>query len=216
MDITKAQLIKILPLSVRVADAFVPALNAAMAKYEINTAQRIAAFISQIGHESGQLLNMSEGLSYSEDRIVQLASAAKPGTRWRSLLPRAKELARNSRAMGNAVYANRMGNGNEASNDGYNYRGRGILQITGKDNYRAASTATGVDFVAQPELLEQPIYACLAAAEFWHRNRLNAYADKGDINNIGSIINTGSPGKIALGNSERVMFYKTGLLALAA
>lgn len=215
MPITEQQLLQILPNAGRQAGVFVPVLNAAMGKYGIVTRLRIAAFIAQIGHESGHLTRLVESLSYRADRIVALGNAASPGSRWRALVPRAAELAGSSVRMGNAVYGGRMGNGPEASGEGYLYRGRGPIQITGKDNYRACGDAIGVDLIGNPERLEQPQYAALSAAWYWSVNGLNSLADAGDIQSIGSLVNPGSKGKVPNGAADRLALYQTALRVLA-
>lgn len=215
MSITQQQLLKILPNAGLQAGVFVTALNVAMGKYGIVTPKRIAAFIAQVGHESGHLARLVENLNYRADRIVALGNAASASSRWRSLVPRAAELAGSSVRMGNAVYGGRMGNGPEASGDGYLYRGRGLIQITGKDNHRACGDALGVDLINHPELLEQPQYAALSAAWYWSANGLNTLADAGDIQNIGSLINTGSKGRVPNGAADRLALYQTALKVLA-
>jgi putative chitinase len=102
--------------------------------------------------------------------------------------------ARQPERIGSKVYANRMGNGDEAGGDGWHYRGRGLIQITGHDNYVACGTALGLDLIAQPELLEQPGPAARSAAWFWHRNGLNRPADARDIETITRRINGGLTG----------------------
>lgn len=215
MLITEQQLLQILPNASRQAGVFVPVLNAAMGRYGVVTKLRIAAFIAQVGHESGHFTRLVESLNYRADRIIALGNAASPGSRWRSLVPRAAELAGSSVRMGNAVYSGRMGNGPEASGEGYLYRGRGLIQITGKNNYRSCGEALGVDLINHPELLERPQYAALSAAWYWSVNGLNTLADAGDIQNIGSLINTGSRGKVPNGAADRLALYQTALRLLA-
>jgi putative chitinase len=215
MSITLQQLLLILPHAGRQAGFFVAVLNTAMSKYGIVMPKRIAAFIAQIGHESVHLTRLVESLNYRADRIIALGNAASPGSRWRSLVPRAAELAGSSARMGNAVYGGRMGNGPEASGEGYIYRGRGLIQITGKDNYSPCGEALGIDLINHPELLEQPQYAALSAAWYWSVNGLNTLADAGDIQNIGSLINTGSKGKVPNGAADRLALYQTALRVLA-
>ncbi|CAJ0557649.1 glycoside hydrolase family 19 protein [Pseudomonas carnis] len=215
MSITAQQLLLILPNAGRQAGVFVPVLNTAMNKYGIVTPKRIAAFIAQVGHESGHLTRLVESLNYTQERIIALGNAARPGSRWRSLVPRAAELAGSSERMGNAVYGGRMGNGPETTGEGYDYRGRGLIQITGKDNHRACGEALGVDLINHPDLLAQPQYAALSAAWYWYVNGLNPLADAGDIQNIGSIINTGSKGKMPNGAADRMALYQVALRVLA-
>ncbi len=124
-------------------------------------------FLGQILHESGMLEYMTENLSYSADRIRQMARASGPGTRWRSLLDRADELAHDPEALGNALYCDRMGNGDEESGDGYRFRGRCPIGLTFKDNYQWIGDKMGEDLISTPELLEQPHYALQATVDFW-------------------------------------------------
>lgn len=209
MPITQQQLLKILPNAGRQAGLLVAVLNTAMSKYGIVTSKRIAAFIAQIGHESGHLTRLVESLNYRADRIVALGNAANPGSRWRSLVPRAAELAGSSVRMGNAVYGGRMGNGPEGSGEGYLYRGRGLIQITGKDNYRACGEALGVDLTNHPELLQQPQYAALSAAWYWATNGLNTLADASDLKGITQRINGGQTGA-----ADRAELYARALKVL--
>ncbi|SDA89984.1 glycoside hydrolase family 19 protein, partial [Pseudomonas sp. NFPP15] len=167
MTITAQQLLQILPNAGAKAGVFVPALNAAMSKYAIITRLRVAAFLAQIGHESGQLLYVRELGSN------QYLSKYDTGT-----------------------LAKRLGNTPEADGDGQKYRGRGLIQITGRANYEACSEALFSDarLLNTPELLETPVYAALSAGWFWQRAGLNSLADKGDFLTITKRINGGTNG----------------------
>ena len=185
MAITVQQLLQILPNAGQVAGVFVPVLNTAMSRYQIVGAKRIAAFVAQVGHESGHLTRLVENLNYSADALrrnwpsrfsVELASA----------------VARKPEQIANIAYGNRMGN--SAPGDGWKYRGRGLIHITGKDNYRACSEALGLDLIAQPELLETPQRGCMSAAWYWVINGLNTLADEGDFKTITRRINGGLNG----------------------
>lgn len=192
--ITAAQLRQIMPNAGANADKYVGPLNAAMAKYQINTPARQAAFLAQIGHESGQLSSVAENLNYSAERL-----AAVWPTRYRTNgKPNAlaMQIARNPQAIANNTYANRMGNGSVASGDGWKYRGRGLIQVTGKAGYQAAGRLLGLQLETSPELLEQPDNAALSAAAFWASNNLNALADAGDMRQITKIINGGYNGLV--------------------
>lgn len=197
---TARQLVQAVGCTPAVAARFEGPIQETCRTYEIDTGKRIAAFVAQTGHESGGFSRLVEGLSYSYDRLREVVLAAKPGSRWRSLLPRVTELTRNPQALGNAAYGDRMGNGPEATGDGYRYRGRGILQNTGKANYEAitellAKKLGGVpDLVLHPELLESPRWACLAAGAFWDDHELNALADDGQITKISRMVNGGDHG----------------------
>ena len=201
MPITVQQLLQILPNAGQVAGVFVPVLNTAMSRYQIIGTKRIAAFIAQVGHESGNLTRLVENLNYSADALrrnwpsrfsVELASA----------------VARKPEQIANIAYGNRMGN--SAPGDGWKYRGRGLIQITGKNNYRACGEALGLDLIIQPELLEIPHYACMSAAWFWATNGLNNLADAGKFDAITQRINGGHNGAV-----DREELYARALKVLA-
>ncbi|MCS3512517.1 glycoside hydrolase family 19 protein [Pseudomonas grimontii] len=161
MPITPQQLLQILPNAGRQAGVFIPALNAAMNRYKIVGTARAAAFIAQVGHESGQL-------------------------RWVREIwgPTAQQ----------AGYEGRADLGNTVPGDGSKYRGRGLIQITGRANYAACGEALGLDLISNPELLELPQRAAMSAAWFWSTKGLNALADQGEFVKITRRINGGING----------------------
>ncbi|EPA95456.1 glycoside hydrolase family 19 protein [Pseudomonas sp. G5(2012)] len=200
MPITEAQLLRILPNARPVAGIFVPALNRAMARYDISTPGRQAAFLAQVGHESGQLRSLSESLYYKDaERVAQMFKYGFDLNHNGRVDPAEVEFAkgylRNSEKLANRVYGGRYGNGPEASGDGYKYRARGLIGITFRDNYRLCGKALGLPLVEQPELLEQPEYAALSAAWFWWDRGLNDKADLGLFDGISSVINGGGNGR---------------------
>lgn len=201
MPITEQQLLQILPNAGRQAGVFVPVLNVAMNKFAIVTRLRIAAFIAQIGHESGQLTRLVENLNYSAEGMMKT---------WPSRfdLVRATAAARKPEQIANIAYGGRMGN--TAPGDGWKYRGRGLIQATGKTNYVACGEALGFDLINHPELLEQPQYAALSAAWFWSVNGLNTLADAGDLRKITQRINGGQNGA-----ADRAELYARALKVLA-
>ncbi|WET08614.1 glycoside hydrolase family 19 protein [Pseudomonas sp. D3] len=201
MPITQQQLLQIFPNAGRQTGVFVPALNTAMNRYGIVGTPRAAAFIAQIGHESGQLTRLVENLNYSVDGLMKT---------WPSRfdLVRATAAARNPEQIANIVYAGRIGNA--APCDGWKYRGRGLIQVTGKTNYAACGEALGLDLINQPELLEQPQYAAMSAAWFWSANGLNTLADTGDLTKITQRINGGTNGI-----ADRQALYDKALKVLA-
>ncbi|WP_110968337.1 glycoside hydrolase family 19 protein [Pseudomonas huaxiensis] len=211
MPITEQQLLRILPNAGKQAGVFVPALNAAMAKYGIITRLRIAAFIAQTGHESVQLRSMKENLNYRADRIREIGLASPATSRWRSLVPRAAELSGNPEKLANAVYGGRMGNGPESSGDGWRFPGRGLIQVTGRLNYNACSEALFSDarLLNTPELLEHPLYASMSAAWYWQINGLNGMADREDFLQITKNINGGTNGL-----ADRQALYERALKVL--
>ena len=201
MPITSQQLLQILPNAGQVAGVFVPVLNTAMNRYQIVGSKRIAVFIAQVGHESGQLTRLVENLNYSAEALQR----AWP-SRFSAKL--AADVARKPEQIANIAYGNRMGN--TATGDGWKYRGRGLIQITGKDNYRACGEALGLDLIAQPELLEKPQHACMSAAWFWATKGLNTLADSDKFNVITLRINGGQNGAV-----DRQALYARALKVLA-
>ncbi|KOX66778.1 chitinase [Pseudomonas psychrophila] len=177
MSITQQQLLQILPNAGPVAGVFVSVLKAAMGHYQIVGAKRVAAFIAQIGHESGQL-------KYVKEIWGPTAAQAK--------------------------YEGRKDLGNTVVGDGSKYRGRGLIQITGRANYMACGEGLGLDLIKQPELLEKPQHACMSAAWFWATKGLNTLADAGQFDNITQRINGGQNGA-----ADRQALYSRALKVLA-
>jgi putative chitinase len=203
--VTAGQLLKIMPLAVRTIPAFVDPLNAALMKFGITSEQRVEMFIAQFAHETGQLRSLVENLNYSAQGLAntwanRYSSTGKFGGAPNAL---AMRLNRNPQAIANNVYAGRLGNGDEASGDGWKYRGRGGFQITGRANYEACAKALGLDLIAHPELLEQPEHACESAAWFWDAHKLNQLADSGNLTGTTKVINGGS-----IGAAERLGLWQ--------
>jgi putative chitinase len=199
MQITEQQLLRALPNARRQAGVFVSAINRAAVRFNITSRVRLAAFLAQIGHESGELTRLVENLNYRDaTRIAQIFRHGFDANRNARVDPEevrdAQRYVGRPEALANRAYANRMGNGPEASGDGWRYRGRGLIHLTGKANHEAASADLGVDLVAHPELLEQPEYAAMAAAWFWASRGLNELADQGDFDGITRRINGGLTG----------------------
>jgi putative chitinase len=203
MQITQQQLLQILPNARPVAGIFLPALNLAMARYKIDTRLRVAAFLAQVGHESGHLTRLVENLNYSAEGLIRT---------WpkRFNLEMATRVARKPEQIANIVYASRMGNGPAVTGDGWKYRGRGLVQVTGWVNYQACGAALGLDLLNKPELLEQPPYAALSAAWYWSSNGLNALADTGNLTGITQRVNGGQNGA-----ADRLAIYQRALKVLA-
>ena len=155
-------------------------------KYGLNTPLRISHFMAQIHHESN-LKPVQENLNYSSDRLLQIFPKYFNEKN-------VKGYHRFPEAIANVVYSNRMGNGDYNSKDGWRYRGRGFIQLTGKSNYEALSNDTGIDFVSNPDLLLDEVDAMVSALWFWNKNGLNKLADKDDINSITKRINGGFNG----------------------
>ena len=155
-------------------------------KYELNTPLRIAHFMAQIEHESG-LKPISENLNYSAKRLLQIFP--KYFNTEKALL-----YANKPQLIANKVYANRMGNGSEDSGEGWKYRGRGFIQITGKENYFRLANDTDLDCLKNPDLLLDESNAMVSAVWFWNLKGLNKLADKDDIVGITKRVNGGMNG----------------------
>ncbi len=179
------QIIKIMPGSRSVAARFIEPLEGGMFEFGIVNERRVKHFLAQLAHESGQLQKMQEGLNYSAERLMQV---------WPSRFPTraiADAYARRPEAIANKVYANRMGNGNEASGDGWRYRGAGLIALTGKNNQQRCADHFGIDVRAVGDWLRTPEGACRSAAWFWHGAGCNELADRDDIDAISDVINIG-------------------------
>jgi putative chitinase len=175
-------------------------LNVLMPKYDIDSPQRIAAFIAQCSHESGHFEKLIENLNYGAKGLVMT---------WpkRFTTPElANKYARQPEMIANFVYANRLGNGDESSGDGWKYRGRGLIQLTGKYNYQKFADAVEMDLEQVTRYLETKQGAAEAACLFWKNNKLNSYADVGDIKGMTKVINGGY-----IGLPEREENYRKAL-----
>lgn len=177
MPVTEKQLLQIFPNAGRQVGVFVPALNTAMNRHGIVGTARAAAFVAQVGHESGQLRYVREIWG-----------------------PTAQQLG----------YEGRADLGNTEKGDGYKYRGRGLIQITGRANYAACGEALGLDLVGQPSLLEYPQHAAMSAAWFWSTRGLNTLADQGEFVKITRRINGGLTGQ-----DDRQALYEKAMKVLA-
>lgn len=183
-------------------EAFAEPLAAVCEEFEINTPQRIAAFLAQVGHESGNLKFVKENLNYSAQGLRKVFPKYFPND------DVAMQYQRNPEAIANRVYANRMGNGPEDSGDGWRYRGRGLIQLTGHDNYMRCMNDLGVD---DPGYFETPEGAARSAGWFWASRNLNAVADTGDIKKMTKLINGGF-----IGLEDRIKHYEHILHVLGA
>lgn len=212
-EITKAQFAAMLSTAAarQNIDAWIQPLNSAMEESAINSPARQAAFLAQILHESGEFQHLVENLRYSAERLRQV---------WPSRFT-SNEIAAaygyNPEKIANKVYASRMGNGDESSGDGWKFRGRGLIQLTGRQNYTKCGKALGLDTVGNPDLLAQPAGAARSAAWYWGSLNLNALADDKpgvDANDefikITRLINGGTVGLLS-----RLTYWKTCKEALA-
>ena len=183
MPITTEQLKKL-----HIGEQWLDALNETFARFDISTPIRQASFIGQCGHECGSFKVLEENLNYRAETLMKLWSKRFP------TLEIANQYAKNPKKIANMVYANRMGNRDEASGDGYRFRGRGCIQLTGHANYFHAGKACDEDFVMNPDLVATPKYAAMTAGWFWSTHKLNQYADGSDFLMMTKKINGGTIG----------------------
>lgn len=187
----------------RAPEPWLQAVIDVLAGTEIDTPEERAAFVSQLAHESAEFTRLSENLNYSAERLAQVWPS-----RFRD--PEvARRYARNPERLANLVYANRLGNGPESSGDGWRYRGRGPIQLTGRDNYRRCGAALGVDLVADPDLLFEPPTGVRSALWFWRVRGLDRVDDDGDVLDETRLVNGGTHGL-----AERQTYYDAALSAL--
>lgn len=179
-------------------------LAGAMDEFAITTPIRIAHFLGQLAHESLELTHVSENLNYSATLLRTIFPTHFAEDEFSSFAYQGERIA-------NRVYANRLGNGDEASGDGWHYRGRGPIQLTGKANYATAGAALGLDLVTAPEAVIAPVIGARVAGWFWASHGLNALADAGDLVGITKIINGG-----AIGFESRRIYTDKALALLAA
>jgi putative chitinase len=188
-------------------------------EFEINTPQRIAAFIAQTSHESGGYTMLSENLNYRAatlavcwpNRFAVLGPDKKPKKENGKLVPTAvaNSIAGKPELIANMVYSSRMGNGPAESGEGWKFRGRGLKQLTGKDNYNRCGQALVLDLLSNPDLLLEPLPAARSAGWFWSANKLSEFADKGDLEGMTKRINGG-----LIGIAERKAKYEKCLASV--
>lgn len=184
---------------------WVDALNGTFDRFSIQSPIQQAAFVGQCGHECGNFRILEENLNYRAATLMKLWPRRFP------TLEVANQYAGNPKKIANMVYGGRMGNRDEASGDGYRFRGRGCIQLTGHTNYHHASKALGVDFVMEPDLVATPQYAALTAGWFWSTHDCNRLAQAQDWTGLTKKINGGT-----IGLNDRIHHTQLALSALTA
>jgi putative chitinase len=187
-----------------ISEEWLEPLNDTFVRFEINTPHKQAAFIGQCQHESDNFKTLEENLNYSAEGLMRT---------WPSRFPdenTANKYARNPEKIANKVYAGRMGNGNEESGDGWAYHGRGLIQLTGKDNYTLCGDALTMDLINDPSKLTTPQVACFSAGWFWRKHGLNDLAESAQYDVMTKRINGGT-----LGLDDRIAKINAALNALA-
>ena len=205
MELTKEQLKQLLPKNPYI-DHWHNALSQLLPDYEINTPQRIAAFIAQCSHESGGFTALKENLNYKAATLRKIFPKYFPTD---TMAAEYAAKPNKQEAIANLVYANRMGNGPPESGDGYKYCGRGLIQLTGKNNYVAFADSLEISPEEASEYLSTFEGAAQSACWFWETNNLNQWADKGDIVTLTKRINGGT-----IGLEDRIKHYEHALHVL--
>lgn len=188
MGVSASLLNKIFDLDVAQAETLSSSLSCTMKRYDITTIKRKASFLAQVAYESGNFRAKVENLNYSVKGLMAVFG------KYFSSEAVAKQYARKQKMIGNRVYANRMGNGNEKSGDGYKFKGRGYIQLTGRNNYTAFAKDIGLSLNESIQYLETVEGAVMSAGWFWDTNNLNAVIDTGDFKKLTRRINGGYNG----------------------
>lgn len=196
-DFTLEKLARIIPQAKWGPEVWYAELAEMLPIFDITSVRRVAAFLAQTSHESGGYALLEENLSYKPETIRRVWPKRFP------TVESAQPYARNPEALANKVYGGRMGNGPEESGEGYFYRGRGILQITGKNNYQEFANYAGIAVEDAPGYIETPRGAVHSACWFWTVNDLNPYADVEDFEEMTKRINGG-----LLGIDDRIHHYQ--------
>jgi len=199
MQITREQLQQIIPRNPYI-DQWCSALNQLLPDYGIDTPQRVAAFLAQCAHESGNFVFLKENLNYRAASLRKIFPKYFPDD---AIANQYASLPNKAEAIANRIYANRMGNGDEASGDGYRYCGRGLIQLTGRNNYEAFADSIESTPEEVSEYLQTFEGAVQSACWFWESNNLNQFADTDDIKTMTRRINGGF-----IGLEDRIKHYE--------
>lgn len=203
-ELTLDQLKQLLPKNPYV-DHWHKALAQLLPDYEINTPQRIAAFIAQCSHESGGFMFLKENLNYRAESLMRV---------WPKYFPTidiARQYEKKPEKIANRAYANRMGNGPEESGDGWKFAGKGLIQLTGRTNYTWFAASLEISVEEASEYLQTFEGAAQSACWFWENNNLNRFADVGDIKGMTKVINGGY-----IGLEDREKHYQHALHVMGA
>lgn len=193
IEITGAKLRELSPTLTDTAraDLYAKVLGDACAAAEIDSPKRLCNFFGQVGEETGGFRSLVESTKYS-DKPGRAEFLVKTFSNVHGLAHAHRLIAQGAEAIGNTIYAGKNGNGDITSGDGFRFRGRGFLQITGRANYRVIGRLMKLDLEAQPELLGQPSFAADAAGQYWIANKINVPADADDVGTVTSLVNGGA------------------------
>ena len=203
-NFTKEKLAKCVSRNKDAASLFT-ALEQVLPKYNITTVERVAAFLAQCGHESADFTTLKENLNYSAEGLSKVFPKRFP------TVAAAQPYHRQPEKIANKIYADRMGNGPEASGDGFKFRGRGAIQLTGKENYTKFANSIGKSLDETVAYTETLAGAIESACWFWNTNKLNDLADKKDIVGLTKRINGGT-----IGLEDRKHHFENNLITLSA
>ena len=204
-DFTEEKLAELIPNCEYGVEYWYPELVEMLPIFGITTVARVAAFIAQTAHESGGYRFLKENLNYKAEQLMKT---------WPKRFPTmeiANQYARQPEKIANKVYADRMGNGSEASGDGWRYCGRGLIQLTGKDNYSRFADYAGIAVEDAPGYIETPRGAVHSACWFWYVNDCSAYADASDMEGLTKRINGGT-----IGLADRINHYNHAIDVLVS
>jgi putative chitinase len=203
-DFTQEKLAKCLSRNKNTAELF-EVFSEVLPRYEITTIERVAAFLAQCGHESADFTVLKENLNYSAEGLSKVFPKRFP------TVAAAQPYNRNPEKIANKIYSDRMGNGPEASGEGYKFRGRGAIQLTGKENYSKFANSVGKSLDETVAYTETLAGAIESACWFWNTNKLNDIADKNDIVTLTKRINGGT-----IGLEDRKHHFENNLVTLSA
>jgi putative chitinase len=213
IPLTVAQIVKASGARAAEAEKFLPFLQGTCKAFDITTPRRIAGFMSQIGHESAGFTRLTESLNYSVEALLSEFKRYRISEADARKVGRTPYQKANQEAIANLIYGGKWGLenlGNTLPGDGWLYRGRGLKQLTGRDNYRRCGVALGEDFITNPDRLLLPVNAALSAGWFWESHGLNAAADRGDVESMTKLVNGGLNGL-----DKRVALYHQGMAVFA-
>jgi putative chitinase len=213
IPLTVAQVARATGAKAADAEKFLPFLQGTCKAYDITSPRRIAGFLSQIGHESAGLRVLTENLNYSVEALLTLFGRHRISEADARRHGRNRIQPAHPEAIATLIYGGEWGRkhlGNTEPGDGWRFRGRGLKQLTGRDNYKRCGDAIGEDFINQPDRLLMPVNAALSAGWFWKTHKLNELADAGDVRAMTKVVNGG-----ANGLPERQALYAQGLAVFA-
>jgi putative chitinase len=187
-----------------ISSVWVDPLNETFQRFGLDTTEEQACFLGQFSYESNHFKDLSENLNYRAETLMKLWPRRFPS------IELANSYAHQPEKIANFIYANRMGNRDEASGDGWRFRGSGLCQLTGHDNFYHAGKALGVDLVANPDLARTPKYAAATAGWYWQTHNCDKYANAKDYNGLTKVINGG-----LFGADQRIVVMKQAEVVLA-